>query len=477
MVKSSDPVAFRGEVTRVSDLSVTSNLSLQQTTQVLPYSYKLSSTLPKPVVFLSKPLLGELFGAGFTKSPGGKVSHIELSDPSKPSKSQSSQHYELRFPRIAKVFRPSDRPWVDGTSLDEFQTIARTAVGRDRSGKAEDDWAKTVFIPRQPASPSVRSSQKRKEAEGVWIEKLTSADRRSGASRTPSKKARTNRVPDSRRRAADVENAENDANPEASKPDCDEEMLPVASEALPLHRRAGMSRLGSMTNLAGSPEMLPSPAAHTVTSPPSSPLFPVCPLSKTRIDSPKDTHAAPSSPLASHQASANPLVPSPEPDRTTEHQRSLQSRDEGAQPASSLPAQTPHLPTLHTFLQDAAVWLARPATSSRPSWRAPSHTVIPLGGQLHSLDALLFACGWGEAAPCSWVNRGVVFVDDADDARAYKELALSELATRRMQLLRQECTTRCKPIFVLSMALLGYDALGTSVTAEELEARAICRFG
>ena len=67
--------------------------------------------------------------------------------------------------------------------------------------------------------------------------------------------------------------------------------------------------------------------------------------------------------------------------------------------------------------------------------------------------------------------------DDADDARAYKELALSELATRRMQLLRQECTTRCKPIFVLSMALLGYDALGTSVTAEELEARAICRFG
>lgn len=134
-------------------------------------------------------------------------------------------------------------------------------------------------------------------------------------------------------------------------------------------------------------------------------------------------------------------------------------------------------PTLHHFLKDAVVWLARPASSPRPSWRAPSHAVIPPGSQLHTLDALLLACGWGDAAPCPWVIRGVVFIDDAEEARPHKERALNELTTRRQQLLQGGGGGKCKPVIVLSMRLLAYDTLEASVTAEELEARAICRFG
>ncbi|KAJ6621297.1 hypothetical protein B0H10DRAFT_2017849 [Mycena sp. CBHHK59/15] len=111
----------------------------------LPFTYTMLPDLIPPAVILREPLLGELFGAGFTKSPG-------------------SRHYELRFPRITKVFRPSERSWVDG------------CVGRDRADKDVDDWGNSLWG--KPVSPGVNSSLKRKLVASVWEEKLIASDRK-----------------------------------------------------------------------------------------------------------------------------------------------------------------------------------------------------------------------------------------------------------------------------------------------------------
>ena len=71
----------------------------------------------------------------------------------------------------------------------------------------------------------------------------------------------------------------------------------------------------------------------------------------------------------------------------------------------------------------------------------------------------------------------MVFVDDAEDLRPHSERMLNELATKRQQLLRDGHLKTCKPVFVFSMKLLAYDVLDRSVSQEELEAEAVCRFG
>ena len=88
------------------------------------------------------------------------------------------QFYELRFPRITKVYRSNERPWVDGTTLDEFQRIAREAVGHEPSNKDVEDWCNELWG--KPSAPGVKCPVKRKRTEAEWEEKLEIADRRAG---------------------------------------------------------------------------------------------------------------------------------------------------------------------------------------------------------------------------------------------------------------------------------------------------------
>ncbi|THH02681.1 hypothetical protein EW026_g207 [Hermanssonia centrifuga] len=120
-----------------------------------PYSYNICHGLPLPTVMMSNPICVELYGAGFTKPP-------------------RSRYYELRFPRILKVFRPDERPWNDASTLQDLQQTAYEVVGRDRSGKAEDDWCTELWG--KTASPGIKSASKRKAREEEWIEKLEDAD-------------------------------------------------------------------------------------------------------------------------------------------------------------------------------------------------------------------------------------------------------------------------------------------------------------
>ncbi len=70
-----------------------------------------------PSVVLESPLCGEVMGAGFQKLPSSKVSILPQR---KEYKGQSGSHmfnkqyYELRWPRLQKIFEPSERSWADG---------------------------------------------------------------------------------------------------------------------------------------------------------------------------------------------------------------------------------------------------------------------------------------------------------------------------------------------------------------------------
>ncbi|KAF8957438.1 hypothetical protein BDZ97DRAFT_1669960 [Flammula alnicola] len=141
LIKNSDPVSY-------------SSLNASD----LPFIVTIFKGLrPPPTVILRTPLLAELFGAGFTKAA-------------------QSQHYELRFPRIVKVYRPSERSWEDGEDLESLHKIACNSVGRDRSDKDVDDVVRAMF--NKPVSPGINSTVKRKARTEGWYDRLAESERK-----------------------------------------------------------------------------------------------------------------------------------------------------------------------------------------------------------------------------------------------------------------------------------------------------------
>ena len=89
----------------------------------------------------------------------------------------------------------------------------------------------------------------------------------------------------------------------------------------------------------------------------------------------------------------------------------------------------------------------------------------------------MIACGWGATPPCSWAKRGVVFVDASDESHTLLKGILAELAGQRTALLKRRSVAGLKPILVFDMKMLAYDALDETLSADEVESRAICCFG
>ncbi|TFK51622.1 DNA ligase/mRNA capping enzyme [Heliocybe sulcata] len=147
----------------------------------LTYTMSGMNGFPKPEVILEDPIVIEVFGAGFTKN-------------------RSSKYYALRFPRISKVFRRSERTWSDATSLPEYQTIALAAVGKDRPGKDLDDWCNRLWG--FPASPGVACPVKRKREEEEWKEKLADADEGRAARRLKTDRREVREEPRAKRIAS-----------------------------------------------------------------------------------------------------------------------------------------------------------------------------------------------------------------------------------------------------------------------------------
>ncbi|KAI6125420.1 DNA ligase/mRNA capping enzyme [Pisolithus croceorrhizus] len=136
----------------------------QEEVSGLPYTYSMLQTLPKPSVFVANPILVELCGAGFTKSPQCK-------------------YYELRFPRITKTFRPSERSFTECLTLRELQTVAYTAVGREAHDVKEygdlDEWSRRLWG--KQGDDKVQSEEKRVKrlhSKDEWEQKLQAEDLR-----------------------------------------------------------------------------------------------------------------------------------------------------------------------------------------------------------------------------------------------------------------------------------------------------------
>jgi len=150
--------------------------------------------------------------------------------------------------------------------------------------------------------------------------------------------------------------------------------------------------------------------------------------------------------------------------------------------------------SMSEFFQDSVIWLAKPSDSPRPLWRAPSHKAIPSGQQVHTLDSFLAACGWlsrhvsdeGQVASisrCSWVQRGIVFVDDStsvcgeDNDQGWLVYPLGALLERKRALLELGRSSDVKPVWVFSMKLLAREKTdGSCVSADpNFQSQALCR--
>ncbi|KAH8832609.1 hypothetical protein DL96DRAFT_1582827 [Flagelloscypha sp. PMI_526] len=117
-----------------------------KTTSALFYGFKLRPGLVNPRIILQEPLVVELLGGGYTKP-------------------EASSHYALRWPRITKLHRRSERSWRDCMSLDEVQQLAREECGRNRPNKDIDDAVNLIWDHPSQVSPGVRSTPKRKRRE------------------------------------------------------------------------------------------------------------------------------------------------------------------------------------------------------------------------------------------------------------------------------------------------------------------------
>jgi DNA ligase-4 len=81
-----------------SDHSLTSQRLLG-----LSWTYYLPRSMSPPSVLFQKPLCAEIMGAGFQKLP-------------------FSQYYELRWPRLQKIFPPDERIWTEGMPPSKYIT-------------------------------------------------------------------------------------------------------------------------------------------------------------------------------------------------------------------------------------------------------------------------------------------------------------------------------------------------------------------
>lgn len=387
------------------------------------------------------------------------------------------QFYEIRFPRISKVYRSSERSALEsgdggGTTLQELQALARESVGNDPPGKSELDFCKTIWGKSGLLSPGVRSDSKRKQREDEWMNKLRVVDEKALGQRV--KRPR----PDVQSSSSTGENENEHEEPILKRP-------PTR-----LGITMGLRAMGSVTNLD----------ARTPTPPPaidSSHLKQTLNPSPNTISGPTDHQ------LSINMAESGLLSPAvsqlglrrvdtildlttfdsvnPASEMTEKTQLDISTLDQVLNNCSPSSSQTP----LVRFLQDAVVWLARPTDSPRPRWRVPSHQVISRGQRVHTLESFLTACGWtSEERPtgsCEWATKGVIFVDDQDGSKQWAEFPLGPILERQQAQVRSVTQTSKerkiirKPVYVFSMKILSRELL--DVDLSDIGTLALCRVG
>ncbi|KAL0574607.1 hypothetical protein V5O48_007357 [Marasmius crinis-equi] len=363
LIKSSEPVPFRGDQTR---------------RDFLPYDFNLG-TQEKPQVLLRQPLLAELFGDRFIR--------------------RSDDHpFEIRWPRILKVHRTSERSWRAGLSLHDLQVVAATALGLDQDivQNVRRIWKRENSV--QPGDDWDVRCQKWEKDLGV------EGSRRKTKVRDPASPRKRQRPLNGHKEASQPTEDSNDP-PSGSQPLRIATNLPESSTSTSEMQNSASGNQPSEERCA---------ASENSRTPPTS-LF----LATRR--------KYPSPPTSPAQATPpSPVVVQVQMDDTRiEHEHSpvaVQNVDSG--------------PALVEFLQNAVIWYD--PSSPVNSFRDDQGAITPLlethlrNNRVHGPEALLTGCGWHPTTSRSpWVDKAVVFLDPTtQNSRIFEQGLLSLLKTR-----------------------------------------------
>ncbi|GLB41971.1 putative DNA ligase N terminus [Lyophyllum shimeji] len=370
----------------------------------LDYTFTLLPGLHPPKLILKMPLLAELYGAGFTKS-------------------RQSRHYELRFPRLTKIYRPHDRGWQDGVNLRDLHKIACDVIGRDRSSKEARDIAAEIWG--KVASPGAKSSLKRKATSDLWEARLAAMDGRTRT--TPSRSDSRSPVRLTRFLRTSTENVRR--------------TLP--SDSLGYHRHNPMTAHAtphSLTPTHASTQLQPL-ATRTKMTPQTS-----------KISSSRDQKLSLDTCDAASSALAVFDTLKPVPPLTAN--------------ASSFPEDSRTTPGSR-FLENALVWFGKPRGKSSRDFVWTLKGSVCRGQQIHSVESLLAGCDWCmDARGPSWVEKGVIFVDESNAAG--KDLADLVLKTINDRVPKLPPDHPRKTIWVFDVKTWTFDV-------EHIERRALYR--
>lgn len=384
-----------------------------------------------------------------------------------------------------------------------MQSVARASVGRDRPGKAEDDWVKNTFgnIP----SPSIRAEEKKELRERLWVGNLERAD---GVTRK-----RIFDWGDSCEDAARRVNPRKEARQarfkltDESKGDRDENDARVVQTVL--RSPSPLKALAPMTNFEKKP-MSPSPtvikgflpALQPILALERSPSNPKMPASKDVLE-----QCNPSARLKSVQMNAK-IGCTDVLSATENAAQEVSPITAGLTPTGDISQPTAGLRYAQTalgkLLARSAVWLAY-NVEARSTWCVPLREIIPTGHRVHDLDALLIACSWETRPPkrllshtpppapihtCAWAEGGIVFVDDSDSSQPPEywtdpRFPLRKLMEARIWTINSKMNagSECdgiRPIWVFGMQMLSAEHLEWECAGgvvEDLATRAICKFG
>ncbi|KAF8074808.1 hypothetical protein FPV67DRAFT_1777589 [Lyophyllum atratum] len=420
-IRNSETVAYSPFMVRISLHSSSAVAHLFQKPKTLYYTFTLHRGLQSPRFIMKTPLLAELFGAGFTKSP-------------------QSRHYELRFPRLTKIYRINDRGWRDGINLQGLHKIACEVIGRDSSSKEAKDI--TAELWGKVASPGAKSSRKRKATSDLWEGRLAAMDGRARARirRSPSPS------PLGLPQATGVSGGSPRQTPGSSTTRFNNTHPRTSSSAPPLQITRGSAT-------PAQPTIKPQPLATKTNLGTYMPTFTSSQERKlnleiTRFSPPSapektQTSATPSKAAAPVPAVV-PLIINP-PTSSVDHSTTAGSR----------------------FLKNALIWFAKPRGKSSPSSNWTLKSSVCRGQQLHSVESLLTGCGWCvDACGSTWADKGVIFVDESDAAG--KDFADQSLRTIQERLLPLPAKGSRKTIWI-------FDTRSWTFDRENIEGQALHR--
>ncbi|KAG8836098.1 hypothetical protein FRC17_010031 [Serendipita sp. 399] len=353
----------------------------------LSYSFNLSPGIETPSFLFHKPMLFELFGAGFDKPA-------------------QSKYYAIRWSRVSKICRPEERPWTEGETIVSYTSKAYAAVGRDSSEKKAKVQVAGMWKVSPGVSPQARSLRNRTSIERNLLERLKDLEPTGRRNKSTREAAfRHSRDFPATMKKSDLATKESFPNPLGLL--VAEGYDSESSQSPRKRRRLGRADCSSSLHYEVNKDV---PVDEN--------------LELTEILIAPISLQVPSSPLLA----ISPVRNSPEPPSADTENKTESSDGEERRLSFDF------------ILTDSFILVYRPMypIPKRRRGRPAIKSVLPPHRLLSTLDALLVGLGWYERhmPPSNGVKRGVVFAEpsDLESARDQLRSQKQELGERLSQL-------------------------------------------